>query len=100
MLDQKIIDKITKVPGDTYVIFFVDGCPYCDNARKLLRKSGVSYKGYDISQIDGGMKKLLEVLNKNRNLLNFDPKHQTKPIIFYNGKFVGGFSELSKIIKI
>jgi glutaredoxin len=42
------------------------------------------------------MPELLKVLNKNANLINFDKNHRTKPIIFYNGKFIGGFQQLNE----
>ena len=100
MSEQKIIEKIVQANHGTYVIFFVYGCPYCEKALSLLRSSHVLYKGYNINEIDGGMKNLLIVLDKHKDQLNFDSSHKTKPIIFYNGKFIGGFSELSKILNI
>jgi glutaredoxin len=54
------------------------------------------YKGYDINQIKGNMPKLLSILNENANLINFDKNHRTKPIIFYNGKFIGGYQQLAE----
>ena len=93
-----IIKKIVNVESDTYIIFFVEGCPYCDKARELLKENRVRYKGYDINTIDGGMPELLRVLVAYKDLINFDPKHITKPIIFYNKKFIGGKTELEAII--
>ena len=95
-----IISKIIESDPNTYVIFFMYGCFYSERALKLLRESGVAYKGYDISTIKGGMKELLDVLNKNATLINFDVKHRTRPIIFLNGKFIGGSNELAKILTI
>lgn len=98
MSEQKIIEKIVQANPGTYVIFFIYGCPYCEKALSLLRNSNVVYKGYNINEIKGGMEYLLMILNKHKDQLYFDPSHKTKPIIFYNGKFIGGFSELSKIL--
>lgn len=89
-----IINKIINTDADTYVIFFVHNCPYCENALNLLRKKSVKYKGYDINSINGGMSQLLNVLNENASLIAFDSTHQTKPIIFLNGKFLGGYDNL------
>lgn len=91
---NKIIKKIINAKPGTYVIFFVYECRYCERALNLLRRENVLYKGYNIDEITGGMPKLLSVLNENAKLIGFDPTHQTKPIIFLNGKFLGGANEL------
>lgn len=98
-INRSIVDKITNAPENTYIIFYVPECPYCQKALQLLRNSNVSYKGYNIHQIKGNMSKLLEVLNNNHTLINFNPNHKTKPIIFLNGKFIGGFDDLSRHFK-
>jgi glutaredoxin len=96
---QSAITKIKTAPKDTYVIFYVKECPYCQNALALLEKSGVNCKGYNIHDIKGDMLALLSVLNTNANEIGFDKGHKTKPIIFYNGKFIGGYTELANILK-
>ena len=93
-----IIKKIVDANKDTYVIFFTRECPYCIKSLNLLRESKVKYKGYDINSIKGGMNRILEMFNKNANIIGFNKKHITKPIIFYNGKFIGGYTELSNIL--
>lgn len=95
---SQIIDKITSSPPSTYVIFFTDGCYYSQKALNLLRNSGVHYKGYDIDTINGRMDKVLSVLKDNAGLVGFDVGHKTRPIIFYNGKYIGGADELDKLI--
>lgn len=94
-----IIKKIINAEPDTYIIFFVKTCPYCANALDLLRKNNVRYKGYDIETINGNMPKLLKVLNDNAKLISFDTSHTTKPIIFYNKKYLGGYDKLAQILK-
>jgi glutaredoxin len=89
-----IIKKIKEADVGTYVIFFSYGCPYSMKALDLLKEKGVKYKGYDISTIKNGLPKLLEVLNENLTLVNFKPKHRTKPIIFLNNQLIGGYNEL------
>ena len=98
-IDEKIIEKISSSPKKSYVIFFVYGCPYCENSLALLKQKNVPFKGYNINDIDGGMFKLLEVLNKNASIIGFNSDHRTKPIIFYDGKFIGGYTELTKHLK-
>lgn len=96
--NHPIIQKIMEAPYGTYVIFFVNGCSYCENALKLFREKNLKYKGYDINSINGGMSKLLEILNNNTKFVYFNPKHRTKPIIFLNGKFIGGYDDIKKIL--
>lgn len=98
MEEHSIIKKIKQVPENTFVIFFINGCPYCENALKLLREKNVKYKGYNIDEINGTMSKLLKILNQNADIINYNKNHTTKPIIFYNGKFIGGFNELNKLL--
>lgn len=94
-----VIKKIISAKPGTYVIFFVYECPYCNAALDLLRRSGAAYKGYNINHIKGGMQRLLEILNQNKELIGFNSEHTTKPIIFLNGKFLGGYDELKEKIQ-
>lgn len=96
-MTNAIIEKILQ-NNDKYIIFYVDSCPYCRGALDLLRSHNVRYKGYNIDNINGGMEYVLNSLNEYRDLINFDPSHRTKPIIFNNGKFLGGMSELKQYL--
>ena len=99
MSDQvnPIIKKILDAEPDTFVIFFVEECPYCQKALWLLRKNEkVKYKGYNIHDIEGGMPELLKVLNANADIIGFNEYHRTKPIIFLNKKLIGGCDSLIK----
>lgn len=60
----------------------------------ILLNNKISHKGYDIEKINGGINVLLNCLIKKKNLTNFNPMHKTRPIIFLNGKFIGGYDEL------
>lgn len=91
------IDKIITAPVNTFVIFYVPTCPFSRRALDLLRHKNLPYKGYDINTI-GGMPKLLAALHAHADLVEFNKAHKTKPIIFVNGKFVGGCNELVKLV--
>lgn len=95
---NKIISKIVEADPNTFVIFYTRDCPYCRNALELLNKTNAPYKGYDINQIDGGMHKLLTVLNQNSQLISFNRNHKTKPLVFINGRFLGGYTELARYL--
>lgn len=93
-MDDNIIAKIINADPETYVIFFVYECPYCENSLELLRNKKVPYKGYDINSINGGFNKLIQTLSDNSAVIGFDINHKTKPIIFKSGHFLGGFNDL------
>ena len=93
-----IIAKILNAMPNVFVIFFAYGCQYCNAALQLLREMNLNYKGYDISKIPGGLPTLLSIFRNNANTINYDVNHQTKPIIFLNGQFIGGYRELSNIV--
>jgi glutaredoxin len=96
-MDQQIIQEITSHPG-TFIIFYSPTCGYSQRALELLKQSGYAYNSYDINQIPGGMTYLLSVFNKYATQLHFDPNHQTKPMIWYNSNFIGGYTELNNLI--
>lgn len=96
--NDPIINEILKYPDGTFVIFYIPTCPYSIDAVNLLENSGYPYYGYDINMIDGQMNQVLRSLNDNKDIVDFNPEHHTKPIIFYNGKFVGGFTELKQML--
>jgi glutaredoxin len=83
-----------------YVIFYSNGCTYCDSALKLLDKQKILYKKYDIDTIGylknknkSKIQTLLDEFNKNKQL-KFNIKHTTRPIIFKKGIFLGGYNNL------
>ena len=81
-----------------YLIFYNKWCFYCMDAFKYLKDKKKSYKGYDIDNIKGGIDYVLKCSKKNKEKTGFNPAHKTKPIIFYKGKFIGGFFELKKLL--
>jgi glutaredoxin len=94
-----IIRKILYAEHGTFIIFFIHGCKFCDTALQFLHDNNLTYKGYNIDDIPGGMNKLLDVLRRNAQLIYFNPHHHTKPIIFLNGKFLGGRDDLINYVQ-
>ena len=92
------IVQVIKTPN-TYIIFYSTYCGYSTNAVELLKSSKSQYNGYIIEDLKGGMHGLLRDLSKTSEFTGYRDSHTTRPIIFYNGKFIGGCSELKKIIK-
>jgi glutaredoxin 3 len=62
-------------------------CPICDKAKSLLTKWHIPYDEYRIDQDKNALKEMLTVSNGAR----------TVPQITIDGKWVGGFSELTEL---
>ena len=61
-------------------------CTYCKRAKRLLERKGINYEEIRLDEDDEKRKELAEKLN-----------WKTVPIIFVNGQFIGGYSELSAL---
>ena len=88
---QKILDNKNK-----YIIFYSKWCGPSQNAIKLLKEKNVCFKGYIIDKIDNGISELLNNLKEHSNLIHFKKTHKTRPLIFKNGKFIGGYDNLAE----
>lgn len=69
----------------TAVVWSKDACPYCDQAKALLKLKGIDFEERNI-QHGWTREQLLEAV----------PTARTVPQIFLNGAHVGGFTELKK----
>ena len=94
-MTDKCINKITN-NKDKFIIFFSEWCRYSMDAIDLLKQNKYPFKGYKIDKINGGMQRLLNAFKKNKKIIKFNEHHSTRPIIFYNGKFIGGLQELKE----
>lgn len=93
--NKKIMDYKDE---NVFIIFYSPWCKFCDGAIELLKKENMSFKGYNIDNMKGGMDKLLHYLKKQKSLTNFNEEHKTRPIIFYKGKFIGGLDDLKSYL--
>ena len=69
------------------IIYGWNWCPWCQKAKKLAKMKGISFKFIDIE--------------KNPNQAYFPhtgKKITSAPQIYMNGKFIGGYSDLEKLI--
>lgn len=62
-------------------------CPYCDQAKALLKSKGIEFEERKIG--DGYTKE---------ELLEAVPNARTVPQIFIDGKLIGGYTDLQKYI--
>ena len=90
------IEKVT-TNKDKYIIFYSEWCKWSQKALDLLRTKNLPYKGYKIKEDDGWFQQLLDSF-KGMSSVKFDAEHETRPVIFKFGKFLGGYTELAKDI--
>ena len=67
------------------VVWSKNQCPYCDQAKNLLKMKGIEIEERNISK-DWTKEQLLEAV----------PAARTVPQIFLDGELVGGFTELKQ----
>ena len=67
------------------IVWSKNQCPYCDQAKALLKMKGVDFEERNI-QKDYTREQLLEAV----------PNARTVPQIFLDDKLIGGFTELKK----
>jgi glutaredoxin 3 len=67
-------------------IYSKSTCPYCVKAKALLTKNGLRYKEYE------------ENTDAIRQEMIRRSGRKTVPQIFINGKHIGGYDDLSKIL--
>jgi glutaredoxin 3 len=70
------------------VVWSKDACPFCDQAKNLLKLKGIEYEERNISR-DWTREQLLEAV----------PDARTVPQIFLDEQLIGGFTELRKHLK-
>ena len=67
------------------IVWSKDHCPFCDQAKNLLRLKNIEYEERNINH-DWTREQLLEAV----------PDARTVPQIFLDGKLIGGFTELRR----
>lgn len=68
------------------IIWSKENCPYCVQAKNLLKLKDIAYEERNISTGDWTKEQLLEAV----------PTARTLPQIFLDDIYVGGFTELKK----
>lgn len=67
------------------VVWSKNMCPYCDQAKNLLKSKGIEFEERNINK-EWTKEQLLEAV----------PTARTLPQIFLDGELIGGFTELRK----
>jgi len=70
------------------IVWSKDQCPYCDQAKALLKQKGIEVEERNVSR-DWTREQLLEAV----------PAARTVPQIFMNEELIGGFTELKTYLQ-
>jgi glutaredoxin len=85
---------------EKWEIYTMEGCMFCEKAKKLLQNRKDKYDNIKVNTIVG----IDENGNEDRDLIIKLKKqgksdYSTWPRIFLNNEFIGGFSDLEKLLK-
>lgn len=99
-MNSKVDKLYQKINNDnkSIIIFGLSYCVYCKKTLELLKKNKISYKYYSIDKYFNLFFNVLIEVSKIYPNFQINPKHKTVPVIFYKKKFIGGFTELSKLL--
>ncbi len=67
-------------------VYSTNYCPYCTRAKHLLKSKNIPFQEIDLTNDS----ELREKISKETG-------HQTVPMIFIDGKFIGGFDNLNAL---
>jgi glutaredoxin len=67
------------------IVWSKNQCPFCDQAKNLLKMKGIEFEERNVSK-DWTKEQLLEAV----------PTARTVPQIFLDDNYIGGFTELKK----
>lgn len=68
------------------IMYSKDPCPYCVNAKRLLKDKGVEFEEIDLTNN-------LDEMNRLKNELNW----RTVPMILIDGKLIGGYTDMKAL---
>lgn len=80
-----------------YVIFWIPSCPYSVSAIQALQdKATDNYVSY--TQKPAVKEELMGALRAIGESIDFPIRHRTWPVVFYQGKYLGGSEELQRAL--
>eukprot|EP00271_Cylindrocystis_brebissonii_P018069 TRINITY_DN4969_c0_g1_i1.p1 TRINITY_DN4969_c0_g1~~TRINITY_DN4969_c0_g1_i1.p1 ORF type:complete len:639 (-),score=117.84 TRINITY_DN4969_c0_g1_i1:279-2195(-) len=85
--DEESAPQSADVLSDTTVVFSTLGCPFCIRAKNRLREQGIPFREVAV-----------DVRPEIRKALVTTTGRRTVPVIFINGRSIGGAQELDEMI--
>jgi glutaredoxin len=90
---------IEKIKSNEWVILYSPWCKFSKDALALFKSSNITPSTIDIEHIDGSLNEIRTELS-NQNSIQFPFEYSTRPMIFLNGRFLGGFQELKDYFEL
>ncbi|GMR42526.1 hypothetical protein PMAYCL1PPCAC_12721, partial [Pristionchus mayeri] len=84
------------ITDNPVMVFTNTGCGFCTRAKNLLNEQKVEYKDCDLAEVRRANPKEYQSFV---NGLVFTSKMTSVPQIFICGEFIGGFTELQKLVE-
>ena len=78
------------IQKNEWFIVSLDGCTYCDKSKELIKSKGSKFESESLN--DSNKNYIYQSIDSLTN------NYRYFPIIFHNGKFIGGYGELQKLI--
>ena len=97
MPNEYFYNKFGNDKNKVWVLYGRDSCPYCQNSIGLLNSISNNKNIFIYVNIETS-----SIYTKSSVIKRLKPKiksHNTVPIIFCNNKFIGGNSDLEKMLK-
>ena len=94
---KQILSKIVE-NKDTYLIIGISTCGYCKRTLSYVKENNLQFKYYEMDKYYKLFIPILQKLIKLNSSLKIKEDHNTFPVIFYNNKFIGGYTDLIKLV--
>ena len=87
--------EFDKPSKSSFTIYSKSGCPNCVKTKSYLKEKNLIFNVIDCDEY---------IIEDKLNFLSFIKQHANEevkmfPMIFYNGTFVGGFSEITSFVE-
>jgi glutaredoxin len=86
---------IKKIKDSEWAILYSPWCSYSKSALQLFKKKNITPTAIDIESISGSINEIQMGLAKDDSI-GFPSNYSTRPMIFMNGKWLGGYRELNE----
>jgi glutaredoxin len=91
---RSVIDKIK---SNEWVILYSPWCGYSKAALQLFSSKKIPKVAIDIENINGSMNEIRSMLSRD-STIGFPYEYSTRPMIFNDGKWLGGYNELKEYL--
>jgi glutaredoxin 3 len=72
-----------------WVIYSLNGCPYCEKAKEFLKQRNIPYDYIEFESLDDQKKQTI-----TKEIDTVKPGFRTYPRIFNGTQFIGGYNDL------